>query len=487
MRRRAPAAAAGAKPAFFRFRRLGRRILITNDFGRHRLMTDAEFRSFAAGSLDGPPDLLEALARDGFLAERMDFEDLAEAWRARGRYLWQGPTLHIIVVTLRCDHRCLYCQASAGRMSDKGVDMTPETARLVVDRIFESASPALTIEFQGGEPLANWPVVRFIVEYARAKGAETGTSLGLSLVTNLSLMDDEKLDFLLDNGVGLCTSLDGPADLHNANRLFSGGDSHERTTRWFRRISERAGPGRSRIEALLTVTRRSLPRAREIVDEYARVGAGGIFLRSLSPLGLARGLWERIGYAPEEFLAFYREAFARVLELNRDRPFVEQSARLFLAKILSDEDPNFLDIRSPCGAGIGQLAYNFDGSVYTCDEGRMLSRMGDESFRIGSVRSGTRRETVAHPAVRALAVASCLDAQPDCSRCAYKPYCGICPIQCYVEQGDIMGHMPSNSRCRIHKGILDLLFEKLENPKNETLFRRWLRRPEDGSAYQRSL
>ena len=29
-----------------------------------------------------------------------------------------------------------------------------------------------------------------------------------------------------------------------------------------------------------------------------------------------------------------------------------------------------IQLRSPCGAGIGQLLYNYDGKVYTCDEGR---------------------------------------------------------------------------------------------------------------------
>jgi len=44
-------------------------------------------------------------------------------------------------------------------------------------------------------------------------------------------------------------------------------------------------------------------------------------------------------------------------------------------KILTENDPNFLDSRSPCGACIGQVAYNYDGKVYTCDEGRMFARV----------------------------------------------------------------------------------------------------------------
>ncbi len=480
-----PARYDAARGGFLRFRRHGAGYLITNDFGRYAFLTETEFSALIEGTLDEAGPLYRRLCEEGFIRDRMDFEKLAAIWRKRNLFLWQGPNLHVVVTTLRCNHRCLYCQANSVDMKSHECDMSLETAAKTVERIFETPSPTVTIEFQGGEPLANWPVVEFIVDRAREKARETGKAVWLNLVSNLSLLDDAKLAFLLKNNVSVCTSLDGPADLHNRNRLFAGGDSHAETVRWFRKIHVKTEGKASRIEALLTVTRFSLSRHKDIVDEYVRLGSRGAFLRSLSPLGMAGELWEKIGYSADDFLNFYRQAFDYILEVNKHKLFVEQTARIFLAKILTDEDPNFLDLRSPCGAGVGQIAYNYDGGVYTCDEGRMYSRMGDESFKIGSVHEGTYRESVEHPAVRALSVASCLDNQVDCSRCAYKPYCGVCPIQCYAEQGDIMGRMPTNSRCRIHKGILDHLFEKLRDPENEKIFREWLRPREEPSAYQR--
>ena len=70
------------------------------------------------------------------------------------------------------------------------------------------------------------------------------------------------------------------------------------------------------------------------------------------------------------------------------------------------------------------------------------------------------------------AVASLLDSQPDCSRCAYKPYHGVSPP--LREQGDILGRGPTNTRCLVDKGILDCLFEKLQDGANEAIFRTWL-------------
>ncbi|MBI5630739.1 MAG: His-Xaa-Ser system radical SAM maturase HxsB [Elusimicrobia bacterium] len=473
----------GESAGLVRFRQVGPRYLLTNEFGRHVFLEAAEFSGFMGGRLDKESALYERLCAEGFVRDRMDFAALAQRWRKRHSFLWQGPGLHIVVVTLRCNHRCLYCQASSVGMKEAGTDMSLETARMAVDRIFESPNPALTIEFQGGEPLANWPAVEFITNYARQKNEAAGKKLWINLVSNLSLMDEAKLDFLLANGVTFCTSLDGPADLHDRNRPYAGGASHAEAVRWFKEIQRRTARQTFGIDALLTTTRFSLGRAKDIVDEYVRLGARSVYLRPLNPYGLAKATWEKIGYSVEEFLRFYKEALDYILEINSRQVFFEQWSRLFLAKILTDEDPNFLDLRSPCGAGIGQIAYNYDGRIYTCDEGRMLSRMGDESFQIGTLAGQSYADTVSHPVVKALSVASCLENNPDCDRCAYKPYCGLCPIQCYAEQGDIVGRMPLNARCRLHQGILDLLFDKLDDPRCRKTFELWLRKPE--ILYQR--
>lgn len=47
----------------------------------------------------------------------------------------------------------------------------------------------------------NWEIVQFIVEYARVKAQVLQKHLTFALVTNLSLMDEEKLTWLIDNGV----------------------------------------------------------------------------------------------------------------------------------------------------------------------------------------------------------------------------------------------------------------------------------------------
>src|SRR5690606_10610580 len=135
-----------------------------------------------------------------------------------------------------------------------------------------------------------------------------------------------------------------------------------------------------------------------------------IFLRPVDPFGFADRVRLKIEYPRSEYLEFYRKAVDYMLELNlQGVEILERYAAIFLTKILRGEDPNFLDVRSPAGAGIGQLGYSYDGRVFTCDEGRMLYAMGDDSLQIGHVDRDRYRDIVGHPTVRAAVLASSLD------------------------------------------------------------------------------
>lgn len=465
----------------FRFRAVGDRVLLTGEAGEHALVSQEEFQ----GLLDGRPPADEArrgeLLEKGFLAGGRTAEQGAAALARRKAFLSTGPYLHVLVTTLRCNQGCVYCHASRIGMAATGHDMSVETAERAVAVAMCSPSPTLTFEFQGGEPLANWPVVRRVVERALELGRGTGKDIRFSLVSNLSLMDDEKLAFLVDHGVQICTSLDGPQDLHDANRPFAGGSSHAETVRWMERINAAyqargLDPELYHVEALLTVTRASLPRARDIVDEYVRRGLQAVFVRPLNPFGFATRTWANIGYGTGEFLDFHRAVLDDMVARNRaGTQILERLATIFLSKILSGSDPNYLDIRSPCGAGIGQLAYDHDGSVYCCDEGRMVNQMGDPMFRMGHLSTHGYGDLVEGEVVRSLCVASCLEALPGCSDCAYLPFCGSCPVFNYATQGNIFGRMADNEKCRLHMGVLDDLFGRMaaQDPEVGAIFRRW--------------
>jgi len=352
--------------------------------------------------------------------------------------------------------------------------MTLETARAVTDLIFQTPSPVIKIEFQGGESLVNWQVVKFIIEYAEEKNATEQKALGFVLCTNLILMTEEHLKYLQEHNVIISTSLDGPKDLHDQHRICrDGSSSYEGFKNKLALVRSTLGTSYP-CSPLLTVTKDNLPRLAEVVDEYASMGFDGIFIRALNPYGMAQSQWELLGYTPDDFITAYKAAFDHIIRLNQNGTFfTEYYAALLLSRILTPFSTGFVDLQSPSGAGISGVIYDYNGNVYPSDESRMLARVGDEHFLLGNVHKNSYQDIFAGKKLRSLIANSCIETLPGCSGCAYQLYCGVDPIRYYVEYGDEIGHRPTSHFCKKHMALLDVLFGILNSGDKDILDVLW--------------
>jgi His-Xaa-Ser system radical SAM maturase HxsB len=475
-------ALAPEKLGYFRYGRVGSRMVVTNDAGEWLLLELSEFRDFLAGRVEPGHVRYEALQERGFLRGRLDVDALADKVGRKKRFLRAGPHLHIVITTLRCNQGCRYCHASRTDMDRVDTDMSLETAKKVVDHAMQTTSPYVNFEFQGGEPTVNMAALQFVVAYSREKNRYENKVLEHSLVTNMTYMNEENANWLLDNGVMVCTSLDGPEDVHNWNRTWTKGNAHQDVLRWIRYFNQKyvdmgRDPNLWHVDALMTTTRKTFESWRSVIDLYVELGIRNIHLRPLNPFGFAMGTWKRIGYSMDEYLAFYAKALDYILELNRGGvQIMEGTAATFLKKMLTPDDPNFVDIRSPVGSGTGQIAYNYDGSILPSDEGRMVDAMGDDIFRVGQVGVTSYADVAGHPTIKALAVSSMLDALPSCSTCWNAPFCGVRPEHNYMSFGDLFAQRPLTPKCKEHMTIATLLLDRLgDDPdgRNEAIFRRW--------------
>src|SRR5207249_1287587 len=138
-------------------------------------------------------------------------------------------SLHIFVVTLRCDHTCAYCQVSRVTEDRVAYDMNRDTATKAVELMFRSPAPSLKVEFQGGESLLNLDIIRFVIEETERRNVQECREIEYVIATNLSHLTEDVLTLCQERRVHLSTSLDGPAPLHNRNRPRPGRDSYERT------------------------------------------------------------------------------------------------------------------------------------------------------------------------------------------------------------------------------------------------------------------
>jgi His-Xaa-Ser system radical SAM maturase HxsB len=469
-------ATGGWVPLPFRFDRLDdRRVVLTNLVGEHAVVS---------------PNTLDTLMRHGHLPlaahrllrskliirdpeDELPIELLAMRAATRMRHLSQLTSLHIFVVSLRCEHACHYCQVSRQSSSREEFDMTPETAQKALEIAFSTPSPGIKIEFQGGEPLLNFDLVQQIVLQAKAMNERYAKQISFVIASNLALLDESVLDFCMEHDVFLSTSLDGPQDLHNENRPRPGGDSWQRAVAGIEMTRSRLGP--DYVSALMTTTERSLDRVEEIIDTYVAHDFNEIFLRPMSPYGLAMRTRAHAAYDVDRWLAFYTRGLDHIIQLNRHgTPFVERYAAIILRKLLTNDDPRYVDLTSPAGTGIGALVYNYDGSIYASDEGRMLAEMGDTTFRLGHVDTHDFASTMTSARLLDALDESFTTSSPMCADCAYETCCGSDPVYHHATTGDVVGLKPESAFCRRNMAIFRLLIDRYESdPTTHNLFWRW--------------
>ncbi|MDR3093618.1 MAG: His-Xaa-Ser system radical SAM maturase HxsB, partial [Bacteroidales bacterium] len=447
----------------FRFERFNdSEYFLTNDVGEFEFLSKNDFENFVSQSLDKTSDTFLNLKSKQLLTDtNLDavVNMLATKFRTKKSILNDFTSLHMVVPSLRCNSDCIYCQVSKKDLSDKGFDMSKETAKKVVKTIFESPSHVLKIEFQGGEPLTNFGMVQYIMEEAEWQNLFKKKHLEFVICTNLSLITPEILKYLQKHKCYISTSLDGYRDLHNINRpLQETKQTHECFEEKLKQTREYLGE--DSVSALMTTTCYSLGHFKEIVDEYVRLGFNSIFLRSLNPYGFAKRDKHKIAYPISDFIENYKEALDYIIELNLQGIFiVEGFAELLLTRILTPFATGFVDLQSPAGVGISGVIYDYNGNVYVSDEARMMAVTNNHYFKMGNVNVNSYQEMFNGDFLHNVIANSCTECLPICAECAYQPFCGADPVRNFSEQGDIAGHRPTSDSCKKNKAIIKYLLE----------------------------
>lgn len=448
-------------------------VVVTNVAGEHLTMSRADLESVVEGRSPGQPTL-DALRSRHMIRERgeaLPVELLAMKLATRKKRLADLTALHMFVVTLRCEHTCRYCQVSRQATGKGKFDMTVEMAEAALGHVFSSPSRQIKIEFQGGEPLLNFELVRWIVLRAEELNMVEERDLAFVITTNLALIDDDVLDFCLDHGIGISTSIDGPRELHNHNRRRPGQNSWEAAVDGLAKVVDRLGA--DKVSALMTTTEASLDQPEAIVDTYVELGLRSIFLRPISPYGFATRLRGGGQYDTDRWLDFYRRGLAYVIELNREGiPMTEVYSAIAARKMLTNDDPGYVDLTSPAGMGIGGIVYNYDGDIYASDESRMLAEMGDHTFRLGTVYDDYKTIMMSDRLLGPLWESFTLSV-PKCDLCAFESWCGADPVFHHATSQDVVGHKSFSSFCRRNTGIFTHLLRLMDEDFTRDLLWKW--------------
>ncbi len=111
-----------------------------------------------------------------------------------------------------CNLRCKYCFAATGDFCMGERKLLPyEVGKAAMDWLVEHSGKRVNLEldFFGGEPLMNFPVVKRLVEYGRTIEKEKNKHFKFTITTNCVLMTDEIMDFLNKEMSNVVISIDG--------------------------------------------------------------------------------------------------------------------------------------------------------------------------------------------------------------------------------------------------------------------------------------
>jgi len=398
---------------------------------------------------------------------------LEARYRTKKSFLEHFTALHIFVISLRCEHTCHYCQVSRVTENKDQFDMSLYNIDEGIKIMMQSPNPYITMEFQGGEALLAFNNIKYAVIKAKEEAILNEKHITFVICTNLAPLSDDMLPFIKEHNIMISSSLDGPAFIHNQNRHRPQRNSYEVTIQGLEKCREALGE--DNISALLTTTNLSLDYPNDIVDEYVRQGFRNIFLRPISPYGFATYNEKKNKYQTEKFLNFYKTAFKRIIDYNKNGYYIrEDYATVILKKILTPFPVGYVDLQSPAGMINNVIVFNYDGKIYASDEARMLAEMNDFTFQLGILGQSTYNDIFYSEKAMDIAENWTNESLAGCSECAFQAYCGADPVLNHATQGNMYGYRPTNVFCQKNMEIIRYLFDLMEDKSIEKIFRSWI-------------
>lgn len=335
-------------------------------------------------------------------------------------------------VSRECNLRCKYCYTKWGSFGGEKGFMNKDVAKKAIDFLMRESgeSEICRINFDGGEPLLNFELIKYVVVEATKQDQRLGKKVVFGINTNGTLLSDRIVNFLNENRVGVNVSLDGPKGIHDSLRVFKNGDgSYDRIIPGLRRLLKAS---KGEVGCSLVVTKHSLSYLREIVNDLYGLGFSSI------SLAFVRGNGEEWA-VNEEDLPKIREQYEKLALFCLDR-FFERGEIGLTNLYLRLKSIYFRSHRlMACGAGNNYVAISPSGTIYPCH-----SLVGIPEFVIGNLASGLENRR------RQNFFKNGIQSKPDCRKCWARYFCGGgCAYDAVLANGDIL--KPDLFRCSITK------------------------------------
>lgn len=333
-------------------------------------------------------------------------------------------------VSATCNLGCGYCYAGSGGFAGAQTSaMSWEVARNAVDRLLILANPQapITVGFIGGEPFLNRKLIRKVVEYSSDEGRRRGLAMRFAVTTNGTLLSGDDVALLREYPFGVTVSIDGGAEVQDAQRpALSGRSSFAAIRDAVAPLLE--APGMAKVGARATVMRTRL----EVGARFDQIVALGFREVGFSPVRTGPSDYALSGEDWRVYLAAMIELARREMKAA----LLNAPVRLTNFAIALKQLHRGFSMPYSCGAGGGYFSVGVDGTWYACHRA-----IGQHSYALGD------NEGVDEARRASFLQARHVHGQPECRKC-WARY--LCSGGCHQETSS-----RSDSSCGFIRGWLD--------------------------------
>jgi uncharacterized protein len=389
--------------------------------------------------------LIEALEAQGLLAAQTEQAPVFPADYAF------NPIEVTLFPTSRCNLRCRYCYADAGRRS---IEMPWEVARAAIDLVVTNAgrlgSRKFTVGFHGGgEPTMAWGLMRQAAEYAHQRSEETGLDVELFSATN-GLLNKEQREYIAARFSSVTVSLDGPPDVQNFNRpTASGAGSFEGVRQTLEYFNEVRFPFWIRA----TVTASTVHRMEEAVEYlHAQFAVGELHMEPAWQCGRCATTGEEAP-AHQDFARNFGRARAAGRRLGVNVRYSGSRLDVLTSKFCAAPGDGFSVLPEGVATSCFEVTEPDDPRAAIFHYGRFDPQTGGFAFDDERVR-----------ALRGLSV----EHLPFCGDCFCKWHCaGDCLAKVFGDSGS--AEHRGSRRCELNRaltlGAIEELLDAAEQPR----------------------
>ena len=351
------------------------------------------------------------------------------------------PPVNVLIkpASSACNMNCAYCfykDVAQNRETECQGPLSIEMMEQVIVSAMEGAEGACTFAFQGGEPtLRGLDFYKSVVELQK-KHAKPGVRIHNSIQTNGYLVDDDWAKFFAENKFLVGLSLDGPADLHNLNRV----DHHGKGT--FNRVMRAVqlfNKWHVDYNILCVITGKNARSAEKIYKFFRKQHFRWLqFIPCLEPLEQDRGS-ENYHLSIEEYGAFLIRIFDLWFEDFQNGNYVSIRHLDNWLSILMGHHAEACNAAGHCSV---QFVIEGDGDVYPCDFYVL------DEWRLGQIGEMPLSEMFQSPAAQKF-IQDSLHIPTACKGCRFY---GLCRNGCRRDRLILSnGTIDQNYYCQAYK------------------------------------